>query len=277
MATASSIVMPLPSMGNDYRVLLNALIDVVSFSNLDGHDQCITTAKQILLSVFRALLRDINSAHQKKLSDCPIPQYALDMAANEDINLHDEIAFLYLRSFGQAEAERNFLSSALTSTLFCATQIANYVLYASQYPLGPSVEEGQSSSGLHGSGAILPFCGGALSAYAIHQFGTASAEQMLGWVEIATTACRMAFWMGLQSDHVAVRLLRQSDGVQSDDRRQEMQSWCLAVTGWTTDDVERFFSQSPIGVSLDCQNEGRCFDAHILFGRTLATSTFLPS
>ncbi len=234
-----SVFVPLSSIGHDYLPLLRALVTVCAAPN-DASDASSTAgidrAKGILVNCALWLVRDIRSA-QELYTDLTFPQHVRNALETET---SEEAALKTLLMLGQAETNGNAVTSAITSTLFTATQTANYALYAHEFE--PAALDGATPAS---SGACLPFCGGALSAYAIAHKHRGEAASAGPSQSSSINACRMAFWMGLSSDRVAARHARQHHLVEDHAERHDLGSWCCVVLGWSEEQVQRVLEQMP--------------------------------
>lgn len=256
--TARSVFIPLPSMGHDYLALLQALVRICT--SVDAHDVKSATAidltRSVLVNAGKFLVEDIVSA-QTLYPDFYFSQHVRSAAASGTCTTEEQ-ALDVLAKLAQAETTGNAMTSAVTSVLFTATQIANYALYANQYESPVVGLQGSSqASSLLATGACLPFCGGALGAYAIAQKDKAESEDVGPSLKLSIDACRMAFWMGLSSDRVAARYLQERHQVKNCSERFECGSWCLVVIGWSQEQVEQALDQISKQVSTSVSQLGR--------------------
>lgn len=205
----STIAVTLSSMGSDFVPLLQAVLAISASETSQVSNEARQRTHEFLLQAHAQLLRDAKLVHERTLHQDPA-QLPIDSI------LIDQ--FISLSSLAEQERLRGFTSSALSGYLFVVTQISNYLLWSEQIHSNLSQSPKSSS-------AILPFCGGALSSWAIGQASTLEQLQNIGLV-----VSRMAFWLGMQSERSAA--LHETGGHGSFTDMLRHGSWCMIAIGW---------------------------------------------
>lgn len=229
---------PIASVGSNFVPLLEAITTLCHHAKLGDHPKGIFTntnfdlVSRFLEKAYTTILEEWRAVFlESTLGD------AIDQYIPWPRHSHTD-----LLSLGKSVADSEgtgqdaFLCSALTSSVYTATQTAIVLLFA--HDLQPRLKSDSNAK----KGFLAGYCGGA--ALAIVLTFASSLQELF---EFSVQNIRLGFWVGLTSDRAAARQ-RKSVGLQS--QAAKIRSWALVTMNLSAAVIEEEMGLVNDGVSV---------------------------